>query len=85
MGIAGSILLILSAWIDCADGEVARLKFMTPEWESKLDIVSDNIVYYSFFCDRNGTLFFRKPYWVRKQRRQQSFLWGLAIRKFQIN
>jgi hypothetical protein len=30
-------------------------------------------------------IFLRKPYWVRKQRRQQSFLWGLAIRKFQIN
>ena len=28
MGIAGSALLLVSAWIDCADGEVARLKFM---------------------------------------------------------
>ena len=26
-----------------------------------------------------------KPYWVRKKRRQKSFLWGLAMRKFKIN
>jgi hypothetical protein len=31
MGIAGSVLLILSAWVDFTDGEVARLKFLTSE------------------------------------------------------
>ena len=49
LGIAGSVLLILSAWVDCVDGEVARLKFMISEWGAKLDIVSDNIVHCSVF------------------------------------
>ena len=60
MGSAGSILLILSAWIDCADGEVARLKFMASEWGAKLDIVSDNIVHCSvFFAIGMGLYFLR--------------------------
>ena len=58
MGIVGSVLLLVSAWVDCADAEVARLKFMTPEWESKLDIVSDNIVYYSVFFAIGMELYF---------------------------
>ena len=49
MGIAGSVLLLVSAWVDCADGEVARLKFMTSKWGAKLDIISDNIVHCSVF------------------------------------
>ena len=47
MGIVGSVLLLVSAWVDCADAEVARLKFMTSEWGAKLDIISDNIVHCS--------------------------------------
>ena len=103
-------MLVLSAWVDCADGKVARLKFMASEWAAKLDIVSDNIVHCSVFFAIGMGLYFltgdsifkslgvlavlgslmsfillNKPYWVRRQRRLQSFLWSLAIRKFQIN
>jgi 1L-myo-inositol 1-phosphate cytidylyltransferase / CDP-L-myo-inositol myo-inositolphosphotransferase len=58
MGIAGSVLLILSAWVDCADGEVARLKFLASEWGAKLDIVSDNIVHCSVFFSIGMGLYF---------------------------
>ncbi|MBL4664583.1 MAG: CDP-alcohol phosphatidyltransferase family protein [Nitrospinaceae bacterium] len=58
MGIAGSILLLVSAWVDCADGEVARLKFMTSEWGAKLDIISDNIVHCSVFFAIGMGLYF---------------------------
>jgi 1L-myo-inositol 1-phosphate cytidylyltransferase / CDP-L-myo-inositol myo-inositolphosphotransferase len=58
MGIVGSVLLILSAWIDCVDGEVARLKFMTSKLGAKLDIVSDNIVHCSVFFSIGMGLYF---------------------------
>ena len=58
MGIAGSILLLVSAWIDCVDGEVARLKFMTSEWGAKVDILSDNIVHCSVFFAIGMGLYF---------------------------
>ena len=58
MGIAGSILLLVSAWIDCVDGEVARLKFMTSEWGAKVDIFSDNIVHCSVFFAIGMGLYF---------------------------
>ncbi len=57
-GIAGAVLLLFSAWIDCADGEVARLKFMTSEWGAKLDIISDNIVHCSVFFAIGMGLYF---------------------------
>lgn len=51
MGLAGSSLLLLSAWIDCTDGEVARLKFMESKLGSQLDLLSDNLVHIAvFFC-----------------------------------
>ena len=58
MGIAGSVLLLVSAWVDCTDGEVARLKFMTSEWGAKLDIISDNIVHCSVFFAIGMGLYF---------------------------
>ena len=58
MGILGSVLLLVSAWVDCVDGEVARLKFMTSEWGAKLDIVSDNIVHCSVFFTIGMGLYF---------------------------
>jgi 1L-myo-inositol 1-phosphate cytidylyltransferase / CDP-L-myo-inositol myo-inositolphosphotransferase len=58
MGIAGSILLLVSAWVDCTDGEVARLKFMTSDWGAKLDIISDNIVHCSVFFAIGMGLYF---------------------------
>ncbi len=49
LGIAGSLLLLVSAWIDCTDGEVARLKFMVTVWGAQLDVVCDNIVHVCVF------------------------------------
>ena len=58
MGIINSVLLLVSAWVDCADGEVARLKFMTSDWGAKLDIISDNIVHCSVFFAIGMGLYF---------------------------
>lgn len=58
MGIVGSVLLLISAWIDCTDGEVARLKFMVSEWGSKLDIIADNIVHCFVFFSIGMGLFY---------------------------
>ncbi len=50
-GIIGASLLLLSAWIDCTDGEVARLKFLESPFGKQLDILCDNIVHFAvFFC-----------------------------------
>ena len=48
-GITGSLLLLVSAWIDCTDGEVARLKFMTSDWGAQFDVLCDNIVHVCVF------------------------------------
>lgn len=58
MGIAGAMLLIISAWIDCTDGEVARLKFMVSEWGARLDIIADNIVHCFVFFSIGMGLFY---------------------------
>ena len=58
MGIVGSVLLLVSAWVDCADEEVVRLKFMASEWGAKLDIISDNIVHCSVFFAIGMGLYF---------------------------
>ncbi len=49
LGLAGAGLLLLSAWIDCTDGEIARLKFLESELGKKLDIYSDNLVHVAIF------------------------------------
>ena len=48
-GIIGAGLLLLSAWIDCTDGEVARLKFLESPFGKKLDIYCDNVVHLAAF------------------------------------
>lgn len=48
-GLAGALLLLLSAWVDCADGEVARLKFMESNLGGQLDILADNLVHFAVF------------------------------------
>ncbi len=49
--LAGAVLLLLSAWIDCTDGEIARIKFMESALGKQLDILSDNVVHWAlFFC-----------------------------------
>lgn len=47
--IIGAGLLLLSAWIDCTDGEIARLKFMESKFGGKLDILCDNLVHFAVF------------------------------------
>ncbi len=47
--IFGGLLLLFSTWVDGADGEIARLKFMETELGGKLDIVCDNIVHFFVF------------------------------------
>lgn len=57
-GIAGASLLVLSAWVDCTDGEVARLKFQESEFGGLLDIISDNIVHVAVFFSIGMGLYF---------------------------
>lgn len=49
MGLLGAVLLLLSACIDCSDGEIARLKFMESQFGRRLDIVCDNLVHLAVF------------------------------------
>jgi phosphatidylglycerophosphate synthase len=49
MGILGAGLLLLSVWIDCCDGEVARIKFMESPLGKRLDIICDNLVHIAVF------------------------------------
>lgn len=47
--VIASVLLVFSTWIDGADGEIARLKFMESDIGKKLDIYCDNIVHFLVF------------------------------------
>lgn len=49
MGVAGAGLLLLSSWIDCTDGEIARLKFLESPFGKQLDIICDNLVHMAVF------------------------------------
>jgi 1L-myo-inositol 1-phosphate cytidylyltransferase / CDP-L-myo-inositol myo-inositolphosphotransferase len=49
MNLTGALLLLFSTWVDGADGEIARLKFMETELGGKLDIACDNIVHFFVF------------------------------------
>ena len=49
MNMLGGLLLLFSTWVDGADGEIARLKFMETEIGGKLDIICDNIVHFFVF------------------------------------
>ncbi|MFL2914838.1 MAG: CDP-alcohol phosphatidyltransferase family protein [Nitrospinia bacterium] len=49
MNILGGLFLLFSTWVDGADGEIARLKFMETEIGGKLDIICDNIVHFFVF------------------------------------
>ena len=54
----GAGIFLLSAWVDCTDGEVARLKFQESKFGSILDIFSDNIVHFAvFYCIGMGLYF----------------------------
>lgn len=47
--VAGAVLLQISSMIDCADGEVARLKYLESRLGAYLDIVADNVVHIALF------------------------------------
>ena len=47
--ITASTLLILSTWVDGADGEIARIKFMETATGKILDIYCDNIIHFLIF------------------------------------
>lgn len=49
MNVLGGLLLLFSTWVDGADGEIARLKFMETKLGGKLDIICDNIVHFFVF------------------------------------
>ncbi|GJL78539.1 MAG: hypothetical protein NPINA01_15280 [Nitrospinaceae bacterium] len=49
MGVVGGGLLLLSTWIDCTDGEVARLKFLESPLGKQMDIICDNLVHMAVF------------------------------------
>ena len=57
-GITGALLLLVSAWVDCTDGEIARLKFMETSWGARFDIYCDNSVHFSVFFSIGMGLFF---------------------------
>ena len=59
--VIAATLLVISTWVDGADGEIARLKFMETEIGKKLDIYCDNIIHFLIFtaigigvCGRTG-------------------------------
>mgnify|MGYP000288875430 FL=1 len=58
LGITGALLLLLSAWVDCTDGEIARLKFMETPWGARFDICCDNLVHFFVFFSIGMGLFF---------------------------
>jgi phosphatidylglycerophosphate synthase len=43
-GLAGGLLLTLTAILDCCDGDVARLKFLESDFGEKLDTICDNLI-----------------------------------------
>lgn len=48
-GVVGAVILMLSAWLDSTDGEIARLRFQQSPFGGRLDIVADNIVHFAVF------------------------------------
>lgn len=57
-GVGGSALVLLSAWIDCTDGEVARLKFQESPLGGMLDVWADNVVHAAAFFSMGMGLYF---------------------------
>jgi len=57
-GVAGAVLLMISTWFDCADGEVARLSFRETPLGGILDIWADNLVHIAVFFSMGMGLYF---------------------------
>ncbi|MDH5763852.1 MAG: CDP-alcohol phosphatidyltransferase family protein [Nitrospinota bacterium] len=49
MVVAGAVLLMISAWLDATDGELARLRFQQSRFGMILDIIGDNVVHWAVF------------------------------------
>ncbi len=49
LGMIGAVLLMISAWLDNTDGEVARLRFQQSRFGMILDIIGDNVVHWAVF------------------------------------
>lgn len=54
-----AMLLVLSTWVDGADGEIARLKFMETDIGKKLDIYCDNIIHFLVFTAIGCGIYFK--------------------------
>lgn len=59
-GIIGSLLLQLSAIVDCCDGEVARLTNRQSRFGEQLDIAADNVVHMAIFAGVAWGLFIQQ-------------------------
>ncbi|HIJ49805.1 MAG TPA: CDP-alcohol phosphatidyltransferase family protein [Nitrospinae bacterium] len=57
--IIAAMLLVLSTWVDGADGEIARLKFMETDIGKKLDIYCDNIIHFLVFTAIGCGVYFK--------------------------
>ena len=57
--VIASALLVLSTWIDGADGEIARLKFMESDIGKKLDIYCDNVIHFLIFTAIGCGIYFK--------------------------
>jgi 1L-myo-inositol 1-phosphate cytidylyltransferase / CDP-L-myo-inositol myo-inositolphosphotransferase len=57
--IIAAMLLVLSTWVDGADGEIARLKFMESDIGKKLDIYCDNIIHFLVFTAIGCGVYFK--------------------------
>ncbi|CAI2719680.1 conserved membrane protein of unknown function [Nitrospina watsonii] len=47
--LTAALWLMLSAWLDSCDGEIARLRFQQSPFGGMLDIVADNVVHFAVF------------------------------------
>jgi phosphatidylglycerophosphate synthase len=57
--VVAAMLLVLSTWVDGADGEIARLKFMETDIGKKLDIYCDNIIHFLVFTAIGCGVYFK--------------------------
>ena len=57
--VIAAMLLVFSTWVDGADGEIARLKFMETDIGKKLDIYCDNIIHFLVFTAIGFGVYFK--------------------------
>ena len=57
--VIAAMLLVFSTWVDGADGEIARLKFMETDIGKKLDIYCDNIIHFLVFTAIGCGIYFK--------------------------